>query len=142
MTRKGTAPTSSDDQWGQLTRRTLPDDFDPSTLDYETFVNNYRGDVTSHTDFRGNTTTSAYNKRRQVTQISQPGSISTQYTYDNDGKLWKITDPNGNITETTYTATGKLLLTKLPALPGPVVPEIENHYDSRDWLEWNRKSTK
>lgn len=128
------------DQWGQITRRTLPDDGNPATTDYETFTPNYRGDVEDHLDFRGKQTITEYNNRRQVkkvTLVTSEGNVITEYQYDNAGNLWKTIDPKLNVVENQYSATAKLRYRILPEVNyhgSPTVSTVEYQYDSRDWL--------
>ena len=134
------------DSFGQMIRRTLPDDLDPTTLHYELFLYaNTRGDIDEHVDFRGNATIYSRNRRRQLITRCAPepimgaGQVITQFQYDNAGNLWKTTDPKGYVTEQLYSATGKLLLSRLPTVPESGTPEIANHYDSCYWLDWTER---
>lgn len=118
------------DNWGKVKKVTY------HNSDFQTFVNNSRGDVTSATDPNNVVTTFAQNKRRQLTlttTIQASGNVTALNEYDDAGNLWKITDPRGNVTTLTYSASGKLLKKTLPALATGAV-EIQNDYDIRDWL--------
>jgi len=124
------------DGYGQMTRRTYQ-----NNTDFEVFVNNDCGDVTSHTDARNIETVFEYNKRRQLTKTTikpQPAipanNIVTEQIYDDAGNLWKTIDPRGKITIKTYSPTQKHLTTTLPTVAAGT-PTIVNSYDSRDWLQ-------
>jgi len=105
----------------------------PNSLGSESFVNNSFGDVTSHTDGRGFTTTFSYNNRRQLTNSVAPTNLVTRIAYDAVGNAASTTDPRGNIVSNTWSATRKLLATTFPATPQGV-PVTTNIYDNRDWL--------
>jgi len=102
--------------------------------DFETFVNNTRGDVTSHTDLRGFVTGFTYNKRRQLLVTTLPTVNGVSYylenVYDNAGNLWKQYDRYRNLTTTTFSATQKPLVTTFAN--GETLTRL---YDKRDWLE-------
>lgn len=97
-----------------------------------------RGDLLSVADPRGNTTTFAHNKRRQVTNtVADPGGIAAaaDSTYDNQARTATVTAPAHNggqrtQTATTYSATDKVRVEKLNG-----VTVVETAYDSRDWAE-------
>jgi RHS repeat-associated protein len=68
------------------------------------------GDVTSATDFRGDTSTATYDATGMVTSQTQPvspgDSITVSYGYDLDGDLTALTGGNGNTTYTAYNSLG------------------------------------
>jgi RHS repeat-associated protein len=116
------------DSYGQLTHITYP-----NSLGSESFVNSSFGDVTSHTDARGNVTTFGYNNRHQLTNSIAPTNLVTKIAYDSVGNAASATDPRGNAISNTWSATRHLLATTLPAMQQGT-PVVTNFYDSRDWL--------
>jgi RHS repeat-associated protein len=116
------------DIYGQLTHITYP-----NSLGGESFVNNLRGDPTSHTDANGNITTFAYNNRRELTNTVAPTNLTVIVSFDAVGNVSGNTDARGNAITKTWSATRKLLATALPSTPQGM-PVITNNYDSRDLL--------
>ncbi|MCX6839571.1 MAG: DUF6531 domain-containing protein, partial [Verrucomicrobia bacterium] len=115
---------------GELLRTTFPGG------DYVENGYNTWGDVTSVRNARGFTSTSSYNKRRQLltttapgSQAGDPASVVTR-TYDDNGDLATVVSPRGHTTTHAYTVQGKPLTTTLPG--GAVTT---NHYDERDWVD-------
>jgi RHS repeat-associated protein len=117
-----------DSTYGQLNSITYP-----NSLGVENFVTSPQGDVTSHTDGKGNVTTFSYNNRRQLTNSIAPTNVVAKLAYDAVGNQLSATDARGNTATNVWSATRKLLAVKLPATPQGV-PVITNVYDNRDWL--------
>ncbi len=71
---------------------------------------NGNGDVTSQTDFLGNTTTATYNAvdlmTSQTQSVSATKSITVSFGYDLNGDQTALTGGNGNTTYTTYNSLG------------------------------------
>jgi RHS repeat-associated protein len=105
----------------------------PSPLGGESFQNNAYGDPITHTDGNGNTTTFAYNNRRQLTNTIAPTNVTTKITYDPNGNLSTTTDARFNVTSNTWSVTRHLLTTTFPPTPQGTPTNI-NTYDTRDWL--------
>jgi RHS repeat-associated protein len=105
----------------------------PNT-DSESFTNNARGDVLTHTDLRGFLTSFTYNNRRQLLRTFLPTVNGTSYylenVYDNSGNLMTQYDQFRNRTDQTYSSTQKPLLTTFANLE-----TFTRQYDARDWLE-------
>ncbi|MBI4557406.1 MAG: RHS repeat protein [Candidatus Hydrogenedentes bacterium] len=129
----GNATSYTYDNFGQVQTKTYPTVGGVTAV--ESFTTTDRGDVISHTDANGNISTTAYNKRRQVTQVTAPGNIITTTAHDDAGNLASVTDARGNTATYTYSPTGKVLTKTLPpALAGLPAPVVTQSYDSRDWL--------
>jgi len=124
----GTTTYGYDSTYGQLNNITYP-----NSLGSESFVNNALGDVTSHTDVRGNATSFQYNNRRQPTTITAPTNLTTTLSYDAIGNLQTCTDARSNVSSNSWSATRHLLATTLPAT-AQGTPIVTNIYDNRDWL--------
>jgi RHS repeat-associated protein len=124
----GATTYSYTDSYEQLTGISYPTGFGS-----ESFVNTAFGDVTSHSDARGLTTTFAYNNRRQLTNTVAPGSLTSSANFDANGNQATTTDARGNITSNTWSVTKHLLTTTLPATPQGT-PVITTTYDAREWL--------
>ena len=115
---------------GNLARTTLPDgsasaigydqagrpvsesNLDPSgkVLRTESVGYNGAGNVTSATDFRGDTTSATYdamgNMVSQTQPVSSGNSTTTTFGYDLTGNRTAVTDGNGHTTYTTYNSLG------------------------------------
>jgi RHS repeat-associated protein len=105
----------------------------PGSLGSESFANNSLGDVTSHTDANGNTTTYTYNKRRQLLVTTAPTNLVTTLGYDAVGNLQTNIDARGNVSTNSWSPTRKLLSTTLPAT-AQGVPVESSAYDARDLM--------
>jgi RHS repeat-associated protein len=127
-TDSGGTTTYAYDSNGQLNGTTYP-----NSLGSESFVNSSFGDVTSHTDARGNVTTFSYNNRRQLTNSVAPTNLVTKITYDAIGNAASTVDARGNASSNTWSATRHLLATTLPTTSSGT-PVVTNIYDNRDWL--------
>lgn len=129
----GTITTTLEyDSWGGLNKITYP-----NGSDIETFTNNNRGDVLTHVDLRGFTTTFTYNNRRQLLRTTLPGGGTANYLeniYDNSGNLATQYDRFRNRTDQTYSSTQKPLVTTF-RLGAPNFETFTRQYDARDWLE-------
>lgn len=117
-------------------------------VESETFVFSARGDLASHTDRRGHTTTFTYNLRRQLLTTTGPGDAPDYPTsvqrnfYGDDGRVAFQVDADGRATRRTYSATGRPLTLQTgqfngdlvaPALvPGTVIDVATHSYDRRD----------
>ena len=102
------------------------------------FVSNFFGDPTTITDELGRQSTVIYNKRREVTSQTGPGTTTsgprtTATTYDNARNVGSVLNPRGFSTSFDYSATRKLLTT---TLAGSAV--LTNHYNARDQVDWVR----
>ena len=119
------------DSYGNISQVDYPDGTS------ESFVNNPRGDLTSHTDPNRNTRTFTYNNRRQLLTETVPSvdgeAGSMINTYDSCGNLERVTDLNGNTVEYTYNALAQVLTTTQPERNG-IAPISISEYDVRDWL--------
>jgi YD repeat-containing protein len=124
----GTITFDAYDTYGQLTHITYP-----NSLGTESFVNNFFGDVTSHTDGNGNATTFAFSNLRQLTNSIAPTNRVTKAAFDPIGNPSSVTDARGNVTSNTWSVTRNLLTTILPPMPQGV-PAVSNFYDNREWL--------
>jgi len=124
----GTTTYDTYDSYGQLTHITYP-----NSLGSESFVNNLRGDSTSHTDANGNATTFAYNNRRELTNTIAPTNLTVKVSFDAADNVANITDARGNTATRAWSATRHLLATTMPSTPQGT-PVVTNSYDSRDWL--------
>ncbi|MFH8474215.1 DUF6531 domain-containing protein [Streptomyces sp. NPDC018000] len=79
----------------------------PAALGYaESWSYDTAGNITSHTDGRGNKTTYAYNTSNQLTSTTDPLSGKTVYTYTALGSLETVKTPRGHVTTYGYDATG------------------------------------
>jgi len=105
----------------------------PGTLGNESFVNNVLGDVLSHTDGRGFTTSFQYNMRRQLTNTVAPNNFTNALSFDAVGNVQAKRDASGFAASMTWSPSRKLLATTLPSTPQGV-PMMTNIYDARDWL--------
>ena len=105
----------------------------PGSLGGDSFANNALGDVTSHIDARGFTTTFQFNNRRQLTNSVASTNLTARVAYDAVGNVSSTTDARGFSTTNIWSATRRLLATKLPATPQGT-PVVTNIYDNRDWL--------
>lgn len=117
-------------------------------VETESFVFSARGDMLSHTDRRGFTSTFTYNTRRQPLTTTAPGdapdyaSAVSRNFYDDAGRLLLQIDPTDRATRRTYTATGAIAQVQTglfngnlasPALvAGDVIDTATHTYDRRD----------
>lgn len=127
-TDSGGTTTNTFDAYGQLSGIAYP-----GGLGNESFVSSSFGDVTSHTDARGFTTTFSFNNRRELTNSVAPTNLVTKIAYDPVGNIASATDPRGNVSSSTWSATRQLLATVLPAMAAGT-PIVTNFYDNRDSL--------
>lgn len=102
----------------------------------ESRVNNFLGDPETIVDTLSRQTTKTYNKRREITSITSPGTTTSGTrtaitTYDNARNVGSVQNPRGNTTSYLYGGTRKLIYT---TLPGGAL--ITNHYNTRDQLDW------
>ncbi|MYY06561.1 RHS repeat protein [Streptomyces sp. SID4913] len=78
----------------------------PAALGYEeSWGYDSAGNLTSHTDGRGNTTTYAYTANR-LTSATDPTGGETAYTYTALGSLETVTSPRGKVTTYGYDTAG------------------------------------
>lgn len=124
----GGSTTYGYDSFGQLNSITYP-----SSLGSESFINSSLGDVTSHTDARGFSTTFAYNNRRQLTNTIAPTNLTSKISYDAIGNVATMTDARGFVTSNSWSVTRHQTATVLPTTPQGT-PVVTNIYDNRDWL--------
>jgi RHS repeat-associated protein len=68
-----------------------------------------KGELTSSTDGRGNTTTYAYDANGNRTSMTDPLGKTTTYTYDGAGRLVSTTDALGHVSTSTYDGAGNVL---------------------------------
>ena len=76
------------------------------------------GDILTHKDELGRTTTYTYDNYGNVTSVSVPIGpdtfATTKYTYNSFGEVLTTTDPLGNVTNNSYDAHGNLLTVTSP----------------------------
>ncbi|WP_203914523.1 LamG-like jellyroll fold domain-containing protein [Rhizocola hellebori] len=75
-------------------------------IDSESVAYDNNGNVTSATDFRGNTTSFTYDARGLLATQTEPESITTSFGYDLSGAPTRFTDGRGNRFWTTYNGWG------------------------------------
>jgi RHS repeat-associated protein len=68
-----------------------------------------RGNLTTSRDPRGNVTTYAYDTLGQLTQVTDPLGNKTKFAYDSLGNLISVIDPLGNITQFRYDGVSRLV---------------------------------
>ncbi|MFE9836548.1 DUF6531 domain-containing protein [Streptomyces sp. NPDC005551] len=79
----------------------------PTALGYgESWTYDTAGNITSHTDGRGNKTTYTYNTSNQLTSATDPLAGKTSYTYTTLGSLETVTSPRGKVTTYGYDPAG------------------------------------
>ncbi len=66
------------------------------------------GNVTSMTDYHGNTTSYTYTKLNQLDTVTAPGSKVWDYTYNALGQPTQYTHPNGMTTVYTYDTRNRM----------------------------------
>lgn len=66
------------------------------------------GNITSHTDVNGNTTTYVYDDDGNVIQKTDATGALHQYEYNDNHRVTKYTDPLGRETEYTYNGNGQI----------------------------------
>jgi len=106
---------------------------------FQTFNINARGDVLTSTDAKNRTTTTTWNKRRQLLTATLPPVPGEDpavivHTYDDSGNLETVTDAKQNVTSYTWNSLGNPLTTTVPALPAGT-NILTTGYDLRDWKE-------
>ena len=123
----GTTTYGYDSTYGQLNSISYT-----GGLGSESFITSPQGDITSHTDGRGFTTTFSYNNRRQLTNTIAPTNLTVKVSFDAVGNAASVTDRRGFVMSNNWSATRHLLATTLPTTPQGV-PVVTNAYDNRDW---------
>ncbi|MFJ2137072.1 DUF6531 domain-containing protein [Streptomyces sp. NPDC087228] len=105
-------PAAITDQRGNTTEMTYDTEgrmltrTSPSALGYkESWGYDSAGNLTSHTDGRGNKTTYAYTANR-LTSATDPTGGKTVYTYTALGSLETVTSPRGKVTTYGYDTAG------------------------------------
>ncbi|UYQ66702.1 DUF6531 domain-containing protein [Streptomyces peucetius] len=79
----------------------------PSALGHaESWTYDTAGNITGHTDGRGNKTTYTYNASNRLTSTTDPMGGRTAYTYTALGALETVTTPRGKVTTYGYDAAG------------------------------------
>jgi RHS repeat-associated protein len=100
----GNTWTMTYDAHGNMLTRTAP-----SPLSYEeSWTYSAENDLLSHTDGRGNTASYDYDADGNLTEITQPGSVVTDFTYDASGLVASMTNPRGKTWDFGYDADGNL----------------------------------
>jgi RHS repeat-associated protein len=98
---RGNTTEMTYDTAGRMLTRTAP-----AALGYkESWGYDTAGNLTSHTDGRGNKTTYAYTANR-LTSATDPTGGKTLYTYTALGSLKTVTSPRGKVTSYGYDAMG------------------------------------
>ncbi|MFI9182074.1 DUF6531 domain-containing protein [Streptomyces goshikiensis] len=98
---RGNTTAMTYDTAGRMLTRTAP-----AALGYkESWGYDTAGNLTSHTDGRGNKTTYAYTANR-LTSATDPTGGKTVYTYTALGSLETMTSPRGKVTTYGYDAAG------------------------------------
>ncbi|CAL9370391.1 hypothetical protein SUDANB151_00836 [Streptomyces sp. enrichment culture] len=99
---RGNTTEMTYDSAGRLLTRSAP-----SALGYtESWSYDGAGNITSHTDGRGNKTTYAYNTSNQLTSTTDPLGGKAGYTYTALGSLETVTTPRGKVTTYGYDTAG------------------------------------
>lgn len=111
--------SQSFDQFGRCTQTSLPEALDENQTPYTPIIHatyDLMGNLTSHTNPKGETTTTLYNALRKPVQITHPDGAQIRHTYHLDGSLTKTENPDGSETLYTYDpfqrATSKKILSK------------------------------
>ncbi|MEU6057824.1 DUF6531 domain-containing protein [Streptomyces sp. NPDC047097] len=79
----------------------------PTALGYkESWTYDSAGNITSHTDGRGNKTAYAYNASNRLTATTDPAGGRTAYTYTPAGAIATVTTPRGKTTVHGYDTAG------------------------------------
>ncbi|MFD7819673.1 putative adhesin [Streptomyces sp. NPDC059698] len=106
-------PVSITDQRGNTTSMTYDSAgrmltrSSPASLGYkEIWTYDTSGNITSHTDGRGNKTTYAYNTSNQLTTTTDPLVGTTAYTYTALGAIQTVKTPRGKVTTYGYDTAG------------------------------------
>jgi RHS repeat-associated protein len=94
-----------DDTQGNLLTKTISAGNLSRTWNY---TYNQKGQITSSTDPKGNTTKFAYDANGGLSQLTNALNQSTSIINDANGRPIKMTDPNGLITQITYTPRGQV----------------------------------
>jgi RHS repeat-associated protein len=121
----GRITTYSYDRLNRLLTTTLPDPDGPQgplPAPTSTSVYDQAGRVVASTDHLGRTTSSVYNLRGQLVQVTQPDpdltdglpAPSVTFVYDAAGNKLSSTDARGNTTDYVYDALNRLTTTLLP----------------------------
>jgi len=92
------------------------------------------GNFESITDFKGQTTTYAYDALNRLTNVTQPGGLLTIYDYDLHGNLASVTDAETHETTFTYDDLGQVVSTTSPdtGTTGYVYDEAGNAVEKTD----------
>ncbi|MFC9803585.1 DUF6531 domain-containing protein [Streptomyces bacillaris] len=99
---RGNTTTMTYDGAGRMLTRKAP-----SALGYEeSWTYDGAGNITGHTDGRGNRTAYAYNASNQLTSTTDPMGGVTRYTHTALGALATVTTPRGKTTTYGYDAAG------------------------------------
>ncbi|WP_229858654.1 DUF6531 domain-containing protein [Streptomyces poonensis] len=79
----------------------------PSAPGYsESWTYDSAGNITSHTDGRGNKTAYTYNTSNRLTTVTDPMGGKTAYTYTTLGAIETVTTPRGKVTTYGYDTAG------------------------------------
>lgn len=101
------------DAAGNLVARELLGGSDPLV---ERFTYNGLNDLTSTTDFRGQSSYFYYDARDNLARTERPaGTVRSRFTYNADGTLASTTDARGQVTTYGYNSSGDLTRTTDPA---------------------------
>ena len=139
----GRITTYSYDRLNRLLTTTLPDPDGlqgPLPAPTSTSVYDLAGRVVASTDHLGRTTSSVYNLRGQLIQVTQPDpdltdglpAPSVTFVYDAAGNKLSSTDARGNTTDYVYDVLNRLTTTILPdAIPTDRLgrPVLQTGYD-------------
>ncbi|WP_327370360.1 DUF6531 domain-containing protein [Streptomyces sp. NBC_01217] len=99
---RGNTTSMTYDSAGRMLTRSSP-----SGLGYtESWTYDTSGNITSHTDGRGNKTTYAYNTSNQLTTTTDPLSGAAVYTYTALGAIQTVKTPRGKVTTYGYDTAG------------------------------------
>ncbi|MDX3311449.1 RHS repeat protein [Streptomyces sp. ME08-AFT2] len=99
---RGNTTQMTYDSGGRMLTRTAP-----TALGYaESWTYDAAGNITSHTDGRGNKTIYTYSTSNQLTSATDPMGGKTAYTYTALGSLETVTTPRGKVTAYGYDAAG------------------------------------
>jgi RHS repeat-associated protein len=100
-----------------------------ATFATTTYAYDRRGNLTSVTDPNGNTTSYTYDDFGQMLRQVSLVTGTTTYTYDTTGNLLTSTDANGATTTRTYDALGRVI-TSSSARTGLATETITSTYDT------------
>ncbi|MFE6288309.1 putative adhesin [Streptomyces sp. NPDC057877] len=99
---RGSTTEMTYDSAGRMLKRSAP-----SALGYaESWAYDAAGNITGHTDGRGNKTTYTYNTSNQLTSTTDPMGGRTAYTYTALGAIATVTTPRGRTTTYGYDTAG------------------------------------